>query len=170
MANQFDTVLRPALPVAPHTGNATTLALLLPNELPAEILLSPSDKRHMCRVLRGFLSALRLPDPHVRATALNDLLHQTPAPMGVGAVVGGTGIPTKADEVEDFDRYFNVTRTTGEDPAAVLLRGLLQTAASVLGLVARASCLPSAQVDQQVAGFAAYAHLLGRLCGLDDLS
>ncbi|MBK4215978.1 hypothetical protein JJJ17_08585 [Paracoccus caeni] len=141
------------------------LDLMLPAELPADLVTNPAEAALIARTLDGFLDALDLPERRgARCQALLASLGH--AGSGGVAGVGQTDIPAKTAEVEDFDRYFNVRRVATDSPALTLLRGLLQTATAVLSLAERGS-LPPAKVARQVQGFASYARLLERLCNLD---
>ncbi|MDO5611882.1 MAG: hypothetical protein Q4G14_01405 [Paracoccus sp. (in: a-proteobacteria)] len=140
-----------------------TLDLLLPGDLPAQIIPDAAEAALIGQVLAEFLAALE--QPATRGATCRALL----ARLGDDAIparVGATLIPARTAEVEDFDRYFNVRRIASDAPGTALLRGLLQGAAGVFALTEVAD-LPPAQIARQVAGFAAHARLLGRLCGTE---
>lgn len=137
-----------------------TLDLLLPGDLPARITPDAAQAALIGQVLGEFLAALDR--PAARAAICRALLARL-ADDAIPACVGDTLIPAKTAEVEDFDRYFNVRRIASDAPGMALLRGLLQGAAGVFALAENAD-LPPAQIARQVAGFAAHARLLGRLC------
>ena len=151
---------------APAPAGPATLDLIRPAELPAEIALSPAEAARMQELLTRLLAALAAPEG--RAAALRALLAALPA-EGRPATIGPTGIPAPEAEVAVFDRYFHVRRVEGGPVAFVLLRGLVQTAAAVLSLAERGPDLPAEPMARQVAGFAASARLLGRVCGLERL-
>ncbi len=146
-----------------QAARPATLDLLLPGDLPAQITPDAAQAALIGQVLRDFLAALD--HPLGRAATCRSLLAQL-GDQATPARVGATLIPAKTAEVEDFDRYFNVRRITSDAPGVALLRGLLQGAAGVFALADMAP-LPPAQMVRQVAGFAAHARLLGRICGTD---
>lgn len=141
-----------------------TLDLLLPADLPTRVAPSAAEAALSAAILRDFLALLDAPAG--RAARCRVLLARLGDGRATVAGVGVTLIPAKTAEVEDFDRYFNVRRIATDTPGLALLRGLLQGAAGVFALAENAA-LPPAQVTRQVAGFAAYAGLLGRMSGLD---
>lgn len=161
MTSATDSLTMPRDGITPP--RPATLDLLLPGDLPAGIAPDPAEAALLTQVLGDFLGLLDLPAG--RAARCRGLL----AHLGDSArtvAVGDTTIPAKTAEVEDFDRYFNVRRIASPAPGVALLRGLLQGAAGAFALAENAA-LPPALIDRQVAGFAAHARLLGRVCGLD---
>lgn len=149
------------LPQERPAARPAMLDLLLPHDLPAEAAPAPQEAARIAATLRGFLAALE--QPQARAARCRALLEQLGEGRVAPAGVGTTRIPAKTAEVEDFDRYFHVRRIACDAPVLPLLRGLLQTAAAVFALAERGG-LPPAQIGRLVAGFAAHARLLARLC------
>lgn len=145
------------------------LGLMAPLDLPTEIALAPAEACALQDTLAAFLAALALADPARRAAAVTALAAACAVPKASPAPVETTGTPVKPPEVADFDGYFNVRRVAGPDRAALLLAGLLATASAVLSLAVRAPHLSQAALARQIAGFAAYARLLGRICDLEPL-
>ncbi|QCO55743.1 hypothetical protein EOK75_08310 [Pseudorhodobacter turbinis] len=144
------------------------LHLLLPTNLPTEITLTPEDRVAMRDAVTRFLTVLQSQDP---AAGIAEILQGLATGKPYKAVpVGSVGIPAQVSEVEDFDAYFNVRRIAPEHPAHALLVGLLQTSAAAFALAARDTRMPRDLLGHQAKGFAAYARLLGRICGIDGLS
>lgn len=154
----------PAIP----TEQDGVLQLMLPTDLPVRITLDPQGREAMRDALAGFLTALQSRDP---ATGIARILQGVAAGHPPkAAAVGAVGIPAQVTEVKDFDAYFNVHRIAPDHPAHTLLQGLLQTSAAAFDLAARDTRMPRALLVHQAKGFAAYARLLGRICGIDGLS
>ncbi|MFV0474022.1 MAG: hypothetical protein ACK5MQ_07405 [Pikeienuella sp.] len=140
-----------------------------PQDLPAELVLAPEDIGPVRAILTEFLAALADEDAARRPARIRALL-VTIGPGDARVVeTEATTIPAGKGEVEDFDRYFGVRRIEEDQGALALLRGMLQVSAAVLDLAARGPDLPQEALSLQVAGFAAYARLLARLCGLGKL-
>ncbi|SFH83843.1 hypothetical protein [Albimonas pacifica] len=160
-------------PWTPATAEAAALPAPLelpsPLDLPAEIALPPDAAARMRARLGEALAALADPDPAARLdrlTALRAELGEGGAPT---APARRTAIPAGPEDVEDFDRYFRVRRIESEAPAEEMLRGLVHVAAAVSSLALRGPDLPPEALAAQVAGFAAHARALGRVCGLETL-
>ncbi|WP_050526987.1 hypothetical protein [Pseudorhodobacter aquimaris] len=153
---------------AQPTEQSGVLQLMLPTDLPARITLDPQGREMMRDALARFLDALQGRDP---AAGIAEIRHElaTGTPFEI-ATVGCVGIPARAAEVNDFDTYFNVRRIAPDHPAQALLVGLLHTSAAAFDLAARDTRMPRALLAHQAKGFAAYARLLGRICGIDGLS
>lgn len=160
---------------AAWTGGGTaaagpaTLDLPPPQDLPAELSLTEAEADSLRDALAALLRALEDSDPQQRIVLIRILMQDIGPSRGTAIEPKATSIPASRDEVADFDRYFGVRRIQGDAPARALFRGLLQTAAGVLELAERSMDLPPAQIERQIAGFAAYARLLGRVCGLGAL-
>jgi len=146
-----------------------TLDLPPPQDLPTDLSLADAEAETLRNALDTFLRALEESDAQRRIVLIRILMQEIGPLRGTAFEPTVTSIPASRDEVADFDRYFGVRRIRPDAPARALFHGLLQTAAGVLELAARSAELPPAQIERQVAGFAAYARLLGRVCGLGAL-
>jgi len=113
--------------------------------------------------------ALQLPNRTDSLRRLDNLLCGLKDAESLPASVGETGTPVAAAQVDDFDAYFRVNRITSKRPARGLVRSLLQTSHAVISLFCR-SDLPERQMQDQIAGFISYAHLLARTFELGELS
>lgn len=149
-----------------ETEGNPRLALLPPTDLPSEIRLDGSESDAMRGLLHAFLSALDATEPAQRVAWIGALLAGLDQTFGTRAMQSADG-PTGSAEVADFDGYFNVRRICGGPPAFALAHGMLQTAQAVLA--PRGPDLPEAQLRIQIDGFASYARLLARICGLGEL-
>ena len=158
-------------PLADNDGDEVRLGLLLPDTLPIEQSVSEAERVVLRGLLVDLLYALHLPDRAASLARLDALLLRVAdQPRGEPARIGETGIPADTALVDDFDSYFRVDRITSPQPALALVRGLVQTAHSVTSLFARATHLPEARVEQQIAGFVTYTHVLARTFDLGELS
>lgn len=157
-------------PRLPPSEDDATLDLLPPGDLPTAHALSAAERAALRGVLVDLLHALQLPDRRASLRRLEALLGGLPDTAGRPARIGDTGIPVNAAQVDDFDSYFRVNRITPGQPALGLVRGLLQTARAVMSLFCRAEHLPQNRVQQQIAGFIGYTHLLARTFDLGELS
>jgi hypothetical protein len=147
------------------------LSLLLPGALPIERSLGADERAVLRGALVSLLRALEHPDRAASLPQLEALLARLPeTPGGDPARISETGIPAEASHVDDFDSYFRVERIASPQPALALVRGLAQTACAVMSLFARAPHLPEARVQQQIAGFVTYTHVLARTFDLGELS
>jgi len=144
------------------------LDLILPTNLPTTIALNPQEAETMRALLERFLAALNGSNPVADICALLHVLQNNQAAETAG--FSAVKISARKHEVEDFDRYFNVRRVNPAQPAAVMLLGLVQTAAAVLDLAGRSPQMSHKLIAHQVNGFAAHARLIGRICGIGDLS
>lgn len=156
-------------PDAFAAARPATLDLPSPLTLPAALAPTPAEAARVAAALAALLAALDDPDPQARATrslaAADALDDGAEAPS---LAVGPTGAPVDPAEIEDFDRYFDVRRVEDPAPALALSRALTRTAAAVLALAARAGDrLPAGALAAQIAGFAAHARLLARVCGIE---
>jgi hypothetical protein len=151
-------------------GEDARLDLLLPDDLLTEHTLSAPERALLRGVLMNLLHALQLPDRTAGPRRIEELLGSLKNAGGRPARVGETGIPANLAQIDDFDAYFRVHRITSQQPALALVRSLLQTARAVMSLFGRADHLPEARVQQQIAGFIAYTHLLARTFDLGELS
>jgi hypothetical protein len=145
-----------------------TLDLMPPLDLPAELTLASDEAEALRTALTEFLHALDDPDMDRRLARVRALLADA-GDGGETCRIRRTAIPAGKADVETFDGYFSVRRIGGDLPARSLLRGLLRTSAEVLSLAARGPGLPRASVKMQLKGFASYARLLGRVCGIGGL-
>ncbi len=143
--------------------DADRLELLFPDALPTNLVPNPADRAVLHGMLCDILQALHHHDRRESLRMLGALLWQIDDPGSMPMAVGPTGTPAKTAQVNDFDSYFRVNRIVSADPALSLVRGLLQTATAVVDLFCRATDLPAAEVERQMAGFVAYTHLLGRI-------
>jgi hypothetical protein len=114
--------------------------------------------------------ALQSPDRAAGLRQLDELLRGLKGMESQPAPIGETSTPVNAAQVDDFDSYFRVNRITSNDPALSLVRGLLQTARAVMSLFCRADHLSPRHVEQQIAGFIGYTHLLARTFDLGELT
>ncbi|MEM8570012.1 MAG: hypothetical protein AAGG56_03790 [Pseudomonadota bacterium] len=140
-----------------------TLDLLLPTKLQVDLILAPSERTCLQGLLERFVASLQIEPPRERIRAIRSLVESVKPAMQEARTSRRTEIPASADEVEDFDMYFQVRRVESEDAAWVLVKGLFQTTVGVLSLVERAPRLSKDELDQQIAGFIAYANLLLRM-------
>lgn len=171
LADDAAEIERASPPVADSAEDEVRLGLLLPDMLPIEQGVSEAERVVLRGLLVDLLHALRLPDRAASLARLDALLLRlADEPGGEPAGIGETGIPADAALVADFDSYFRVSRITSPRPALALVHGLVQTARAVMSLFARARHLPEARVEQQIAGFVTYAHLLARTYDLGELS
>lgn len=151
---------------APDEG--AWLDLLLPDALPAEIALDPTDRRTMYELLSGLLEALDL--SHAERLPVVEALLQRASPTRITpAEIAISGIPLTTLQAIDYDRYFRVNRHASEEPALSMVRSLLQTVLAVTRLFSRAGDLSEVRVRQQIEGFATQTRLLGRTFGLEAL-
>lgn len=146
------------------------LDLAAPVALPVALALVPEEAERLRGILAGFLDALAEGRASQRAERVAGLLAALgPGPAGTVEIVR-TGLAEGPEEIADFDRYFGVRRAPGGETGAGLLRGLLQAATAALLLAARpGAAFAEADLARQVAGFAAHARLIGRICGLEGL-
>ena len=158
----------PILTEAPITMEPAVLQLLLPQDLPATLSLTAESRVQMRVLLSEILQAFDLEDPELRMQRLNAILHELPTCEHSAPDVGTTGTPAKPEQVQDFDRYFHVSRVASGNPAMPMVRGLLQTCVAVLALCNRPGALPLEHVSRQVDGFRAYAQTLARCFGVAD--
>lgn len=150
--------------------SAAHLDLLLPDSLPAELPLTAEDRSEMRNLLMNLLNALQTANHDDSLRRIDELLHNLRNADTQSASVEDTSIPAKAEQVEDFDRYFRINRIHSNKPALSLVRGLLQTSHAVMSLLNQADHLSQRQVQDQIAGFIAYTHLLARTFELGELS
>ena len=151
-------------------GEEAKLDLLLPKDLPIEHPLNAAERLAMRHLLMRVLHALQLPDRAASLRQLDELLRNLKETEDQPARVTETSTPVNAAQVDDFDSYFRVDRITSNDPALSLVRGLLQTSRAVMALFCRADHLSPRHVEQQIAGFVAYTHLLARTFELGELT
>lgn len=144
------------------------LDLPLPDGLPAEISLSDSEKHRMHGILAGLLDALRLDHP-ANVERLDLLLADLGKASGEKPEVETTGLPLTPFQATDYDRYFRVNRQPAQEPAAAMVRSLVQTARAVTQLFARGKNLPVVAMRHQLEGFECHAHLLARTFSLEPL-
>jgi hypothetical protein len=158
-------------PLADSDGDEPRLGLLLPDTLPIEQGVSEAERLVLRGLLVDLLHALRLPDRAASLARLDALLLRVAdEPGGEPVRIGETGIPADTALVDDFDSYFRVDRIASPEPALALVRSLVQTARAVVSLFARAPHLSEARVEQQIAGFVTYTHVLARTFDLGELS
>lgn len=161
----------PALPPGiDATKDEAYLGLLLPDMLPIEQSVGEAERAVLRRALVSLLCALELSDRAASLQQLDALLARLPDEPSAPVRIGETGMAADAAAVEDFDVYFRVERITSPQPALALVRGLAQTARAVMSLFSRAPHLPEARVQQQIAGFVTYTHILARTFDLGELS
>ncbi len=160
-----------SLSLADSDGDEVRLGLLLPGTLPIEQGVTEAERLVLHGLLVDLLHALHLPDRAASLARLDALLLRlADEPRGEPARIGETGIPADTALVDDFDSYFRVDRIASPQPALALVRSLVQTARAVVSLFVRATHLPEARVEQQIAGFITYTHVLARTFGLGELS
>jgi hypothetical protein len=159
-----------SLPGFAATTDDARLRLLLPDALPIEQSLGETERAMLRGALVSMLRALELSDRSASLRQLDALLARLVDEDGDPARIEETGIPADAAHVHDFDSYFRVERISSPQQAQALVRGLAQTARAAMSLFARAPHLPEARVQQQIAGFATYTHLLARTFDLGELS
>lgn len=144
------------------------LSLLLPWDLPTQITLSPEQKQRAQQVLTTLNNALALNDHGQAHQQLQQLLVSLTDIDTQPADVEHTETPLSREEVEDYDRYFNISHIHSTQPFLSLIKGLVQSAAVFMGLCERMDKLPLQRVEQQVAGFQAYSQLLARTGNIKD--
>ncbi len=144
------------------------LDLLLPEALPAEISLDPSEKTRLHDLLSSLLAALAL-DHRERLPIIEELLLRAVPTKITPAEVAISGIPLTAFQAIDYDRYFRVNRFASDEPALSMVRGLLQTVLAVTHLFCKAEDLSETRVRQQIDGFSTQTRLLARTFGLEAL-
>lgn len=146
------------------------LDLAAPVALPVALTLVPETAERLGGILAGFLGALAEEEAARRAERVAGLLAALgPSPAGT-IEIARTGLAEGPDDIADFDRYFGVRRVADGETGEGLLRGLLQAATAALLLAARpGAAFAEADLARQIAGFAAHARLIGRICGLEGL-
>lgn len=144
------------------------LDLMLPGDLPADLVLDTDHREILHTVLSDLLQALQLDRP-ASLRRLEELLRNLEDAGTTPALIEETSIPVKPAQVSDFDRYFRVNRITAAEPALALVRSLLQTARAVMSLFCRSRDLSEARITQQIQGFISHTHLLARTFNLGDL-
>lgn len=144
------------------------LDLLLPDALPAEVVLDEVESRRLHALLSDLLHALELDLPF-SIKKLEALLSDLAKLDGVPVEIKTTGLPLTPFQASDYDRYFRVNRLSTANPATAMVRSLLQTVHAVSQLFHRSKDLPEIHVQRQVAGFASQIHLLARAFGLERL-
>lgn len=171
-ARPIDQPLREAVALSdsklPHQETNAWLDLLLPDKLPAETILTETERSRMHALLRTLLEALEL-DHAASVKKLEDLLVELGKPDGLPAAVDTTGLPLTAFQASDYDRYFRVNRLTTAEPAVAMARSLIQTVHAVTELFDRGKDLPAIHIRRQIEGFVSHTHLLARTFGVEPL-
>ncbi|MER0239559.1 hypothetical protein [Fulvimarina sp. MAC8] len=157
-------------PAAREAGTAEhdCLDLMLPHELPTRLDLSTAESEALRPLLEGVLDALSLDHPK-RLAKLDELLSHLAPSRSAKLEARHAGIPLTSEQTQDYDRYFRVRRVSSENPAAALVRSLVQTVRAVTELYGQSHSLSATARQEQDRGFAEHARLLARSFGLDSV-
>ncbi|NJL19905.1 MAG: hypothetical protein HC895_02305 [Leptolyngbyaceae cyanobacterium SM1_3_5] len=142
------------------------LDLLSPWDLPIEQSLSESDRARVGQALQQFLQALHTTDQEaieLLKTAISELGTSPVSPTEIA--VTKTGL--NQQQIDDFDRYFDVHHVQAENAAICLMRSILITYQRSLQLRHKQQFDP-VQIAQEKQGFISYAHLLKRVFNLEQ--
>ena len=146
------------------TEEPQVLDLVAPWNLPLALDLGDREREAVAATLTELDAELASEQP--RSQALEKLIERFPTPTVQRHSITDTKSNLTSEDVESYDRYFEVRHVDTESPALSIVRSLLMTCHSFLSLRETGFSFDSEQVALQTTGFREHARLIARICGI----